>query len=1750
MPDHNNTFGGIPMDDPTEQRLAPAVGNTFGGVPVDDADPATQARTGQLTLTPDTYIDFATREIEELQARAGRLGLEPLSDDAQLVIVDKWRVGAGLDPVVNRDPDQMLRAQLARRARLNEANPLFGFSSGVGRTLNAAGADIAGLVDPDTGQAIDAAARRYFGDVPDTAAGKIGSGLGEAAVITASLPAGPAGVAGIMGARGAGGVRREVDLLRDDGREVSTMDEWTTALQVGAAEAASGYIGARIFGAMGRQLRALAPEAQAIAQKEGGAAAREFLKRQLMRGGVIAGGSAAEGTEEAVTNIVTNALRKAGVNPDQDIYEGVAESAAMGAALAPFLGPIAGGINAGKSPQVGPKLSDEGTRRRPPRESRRQQVARLEAELAETRTTLEGERKLARTDPLTKIGNRQQEQEDIARLTQEADQSGESLGFVETDLSNFKVLNDVLGHEVGDQVLIAEAESIREALRQGPRRAEGQIQAAAVTTKVKGDKRAGEEPRAAESPGPDFAGSVNRVGGDEFPVKLRNITDPAQADAVMRRANGIFREKLNEIIGDKLPEQAYPFIAWGTEIRKPGDTRSAKELTVAAEQKVLPNKNALKDELGVPRDREGLAKFVEEHASQKQADPATPSQVAQAASESPQSLTPSQAAEIARTGDPLARFRTRQPDPAVKANAADYAQRAGLSAAEYTGYAPVNEERAKQIADAYEAMDHRPDDPEVRRSYDALKKETLDQWRHLQQQGVVMEPWTEEGQPYADSAEMRADVAQGHLYFFTGGDMPSNHPLAEAAPDTDGLTYNDVLRAVHDYYGHAKEGYEFGPRGEDNAWRSHAALYSDAARPALTTETRGQNSWVNFGPFGKQNRADPANTVYAEQKAGLLPSFVYETDDRSTGDVTNPNVQAEATGLPLDPGAMDGPLTEAAAPRSGIADDVSGIRKMWRSAVTAPSRALNSVPEHHPIGRLRTTLGAKLSDDYARPEGWSTGRRQARGRTNLVKEDAERLAKRFTKLAKESGLDPDNGELHLAVEMAVRGKMPIESVPESMRPWVQQARALLDAESRYAADIFDAAGLESTAATYRANIGSYLANVPISAVSTKGRTKEALRRLLGERVSDGFRKVKRDKWMVVDGRKILGKFETQEEATTAYNEAVEKRKTSLIGSEALKSKRLTPDDLNKKAAGQLEVLEPISEEWRREHEIHDPRYLVAKSIIEARHNAEMVKMFHTAARIWGKDADAALGKGASDADIAEWAKTNGLKQLPKQGSLHDLSGQYVPEAIADDLTDMARVPSDLERAYLAFLSTWKASKTIWNPATHMRNVYGNALIFSNLANTSVFNPANYKFYRDAVTQLSKKGEDYRALVEEGVLGSEFYGAEIARIEKEMRGLPETETFRWFAGLKTAQSKLGDLYAAEDQVFKMAAYLKYRSQGMEATKAAAEVDKWFPNYARVSKVTRWLRNSPVGSPFISFFDQSLRIAGRGIKEKPLTTVKLASIPAITSYLSALMIGMSPDEQELVDEGRSYWEPVLPFRGPNGQAMTLDLRYIVPLANDILPQERNGSTIVPWMFSGPLANLAIEQLSGKERFSGRELATDDEGRITLEARMASLANTTVPFPTIATYGVERVANAHTNQSDESLANAIIGSLFGANIRSPYIARDKVEDIARNMIAEGDLGQAQTLLRVWNSKYKPGNQRSLEFPTVAGGIKRRGQSARRQAMNEAAEHLLSGRDARAQEIIRRYNRDERRRTDAPLTITEARYQSAKLRRQGRTR
>jgi len=139
----------------------------------------------------------------------------------------------------------------------------------------------------------------------------------------------------------------------------------------------------------------------------------------------------------------------------------------------------------------------------------------------------------------------------------------------------------------------------------------------------------------------------------------------------------------------------------------------------------------------------------------------------------------------------------------------------------------------------------------LRKSYGQMAKETQQQFESL----PVRMSFHRAGEGnYPNSAAMIDDVTQrGHLNVFQGGDP---HDFLNAVDPRTGLNSNEMFRAVHDFYGHGIKKNPFGPKGEEVAWGAHQPMYTDLARPAMTAETRGQNSLVNYSPLNATMKAE------------------------------------------------------------------------------------------------------------------------------------------------------------------------------------------------------------------------------------------------------------------------------------------------------------------------------------------------------------------------------------------------------------------------------------------------------------------------------------------------------------------------------------------------------------------------------------------------------------------------------------------------------------------------------------------------------------------------------------------------------------------------------------------------------------------------------------------------------------------------------------------------------------------------------
>lgn len=315
--------------------------------------------------------------------------------------------------------------------------------------------------------------------------------------------------------------------------------------------------------------------------------------------------------------------------------------------------------------------------------------------------------------------------------------------------------------------------------------------------------------------------------------------------------------------------------------------------------------------------------------------------------------------DVVRVDGVATRFGPFQP---ARDAAAQYMASVGREYDAPRYYVKVDPERATRIAQAFEDMAHAPNDPAVKAAYQAMIEETLQQWQAIKATGLQVE-FIDGEDPYGNPRNAILDVVNNnHLWVYPttagfGGSAletqqvdVSGNPLMETVPyemiSGRPVQVNDIFRIVHDYFGHIKEGTGFRADGEENAWRSHWAMYSPEAQKAMTSETRGQNSWVNFGPYADFNKtASGADTQYAPQKIGLLPEWVINegATDSQDGTIAGDTLAAKRFNQAVLAKAL---VDSAGAASEDFANVLVGISKVPESDRFGAVPALAPVLAH------------------------------------------------------------------------------------------------------------------------------------------------------------------------------------------------------------------------------------------------------------------------------------------------------------------------------------------------------------------------------------------------------------------------------------------------------------------------------------------------------------------------------------------------------------------------------------------------------------------------------------------------------------------------------------------------------------------------------------------------------------------------------------------------------------------------------------
>lgn len=327
------------------------------------------------------------------------------------------------------------------------------------------------------------------------------------------------------------------------------------------------------------------------------------------------------------------------------------------------------------------------------------------------------------------------------------------------------------------------------------------------------------------------------------------------------------------------------------------------------------------------------------------------------------------------------------------------------------------------------------------------------------------------------------------------------------------------------------------------------------------------------------------------------------------------------------------------------------------------------------------------------------------------------------------------------------------------------------------------------------------------------------------------------------------------------------------------------------------------------------------------------------------------------------------------------------------------------------LSTqWKLNKVARNPVVHMNNVMSNFVLMDMAGVTS-------SDLVRAVKEMHRGGALYREAKEHGAFGSDMVAQELRENElkpllkeiaaelqgdetglaADMRRTPMLRHIavlgRLFDAIWRRAARFDQImtsaYQMEDEVFRMATYLRRRRQGLDANHAALEARDQFLNYDIRAPWVNAARRTVL--PFISYTYRAVPIIAKTAATRPW---KMAKYFTIAYALNALAYQMAPSDDDEETERLSLreaeqgytWVGVprmlrMPWLDDYGNPVFLDIRRWVP-AGDVFDMGSSTEAIdIPsWLQLGGPLMAGAELALNRSAFTGEDIVnplTDTAG-----------------------------------------------------------------------------------------------------------------------------------------------------------------------------
>lgn len=417
-------------------------------------------------------------------------------------------------------------------------------------------------------------------------------------------------------------------------------------------------------------------------------------------------------------------------------------------------------------------------------------------------------------------------------------------------------------------------------------------------------------------------------------------------------------------------------------------------------------------------------------------------------------------------------------------------------------------------------------------------------------------------------------------------------------------------------------------------------------------------------------------------------------------------------------------------------------------------------------------------------------------------------------------------------------------------------------------------------------------------------------------------------------------------------------------------------------------------------EIKDAGYRYVRGMAEVSHDLSLATLFDTLA----KRGDYVSDKPTFEKNGKEWkfvpdTKVNSGSPLRKYGAL---AGKYVRPDVWNAVKNYGRVPFANNRygeVYRGLVNRWKLYKTVYNPVSHVNNTFSNVemLYMAGYSQADLAKGLKAWWGRGREWEEARDaglfGVDWTtSLVKSSEGGGNRALEELAETLRTQEDIPDavlslgavmrfkeawinsanalgdakspwktgTELAKAMGGpvikgLKTAKKPVDvatlaaqRLYRAEDEWFRMAVYQAERAKGKTPEESVQEATKFFFDYNDLPEAVKWVRDFPVGSPFISYTYLALPAIARNLVVNPEKALALVMGYEAINYSAMLLDGdLEPgeywqrqaDENELSapwDQGRSLWGARNMVRVPGMEDYQLAMGRMHALGNPFMSE----------------------------------------------------------------------------------------------------------------------------------------------------------------------------------------------------------------------